>query len=102
MSTGGLLAGRGGGTYNRAHAGRFVRPEGFVRTRSLRSAALLLAAAAVLSASVAFAQLKPPATAGSTPRSLEPPADVLVASGPAPDLILLYTGDVIGYVEPCG
>jgi hypothetical protein len=29
--------------------------------------------------------------------------DALVPSGgPAPDLFLIYTGDVIGYVEPCG
>jgi hypothetical protein len=26
----------------------------------------------------------------------------LVASGQTPDLMLLYTGDVIGYVDPCG
>ena len=26
----------------------------------------------------------------------------LIAEGSPPDLILLYTGDVIGYVGPCG
>ena len=26
----------------------------------------------------------------------------LIASGDSPDLFLLYTGDVIGYIEPCG
>ena len=26
----------------------------------------------------------------------------LVAPGEAPDLVLLYTGGVVGYVEPCG
>ena len=26
----------------------------------------------------------------------------LIASGDTPDLLLLYTGDVIGYVDPCG
>lgn len=26
----------------------------------------------------------------------------LVPDGPAPDLFLVYTGDVIGYVDPCG
>ena len=26
----------------------------------------------------------------------------LIADGPPPDLMLLYTGDVIGYVGPCG
>ena len=25
-----------------------------------------------------------------------------IAEGPAPDLFLLYTGDVIGHIEPCG
>lgn len=32
------------------------------------------------------------------------PADAgpLVAEGPEPDLFLLYTGGVAGYVEPCG
>ena len=30
-------------------------------------------------------------------------SNTLVRSdGPAPDLFLVYTGDVIGYVEPCG
>ena len=26
----------------------------------------------------------------------------LIAEGPPPDLILLYSGDVIGYLGPCG
>lgn len=26
----------------------------------------------------------------------------LIAAGEAPDLFLLYTGDVIGYLDPCG
>lgn len=26
----------------------------------------------------------------------------LVPGGPPPDAFLLYTGDVIGYVDPCG
>ena len=25
-----------------------------------------------------------------------------ITDGPAPDLFLLYTGDVIGHIEPCG
>jgi hypothetical protein len=39
---------------------------------------------------------------------LHPPAPAqtkksgLVAGGEAPDLIMLYTGDVIGYIDPCG
>ena len=26
----------------------------------------------------------------------------LIAGGAPPDLILMYTGDVIGYIDPCG
>lgn len=26
----------------------------------------------------------------------------LVSEGATPDLILVYTGDVIGYIDPCG
>jgi hypothetical protein len=36
------------------------------------------------------------------PLSLNLPEGALVAPGPAPDLELLYTGDVIGYLEDCG
>lgn len=42
------------------------------------------------------------AQAPAAGRSLEPPGGALVAPGPAPTLTLLYTGDVIGYVEDCG
>jgi hypothetical protein len=38
----------------------------------------------------------------SIPRSLDVPGGSLVAAGPAPELDLLYTGDVVGYIEPCG
>jgi hypothetical protein len=34
--------------------------------------------------------------------STSPPPGALVAPGNPPDLTLLYTGDVIGYVDPCG
>ena len=30
------------------------------------------------------------------------PAQGLIQTGPPPDLFLLFTGDVIGYVDPCG
>ena len=30
------------------------------------------------------------------------PAQGLIRTGPAPDLFLLFTGDVIGYIDPCG
>lgn len=41
------------------------------------------------------------ATPAAEPRSVAPPPG-LVPGGPAPDVFLLYTGDVIGYVDPCG
>jgi hypothetical protein len=28
--------------------------------------------------------------------------DALIDGGPAPDLVMFYTGDVIGYLGPCG
>ncbi len=31
-----------------------------------------------------------------------PEAKGLIAGGRPPDLLLMYTGDVIGYVDPCG
>ena len=47
-----------------------------------------------------------PAPAGAAPApapvGLDPPAGALVPTGPAPDLVVLYSGDVIGYVDPCG
>lgn len=37
------------------------------------------------------------------PAAPAPPASKgLIAGGRAPDLLLMYTGDVIGYVDPCG
>jgi hypothetical protein len=35
-------------------------------------------------------------------RSLEIPPGTVVVPGTTPDLLFLYTGDVIGYVDPCG
>ncbi len=29
-------------------------------------------------------------------------AQGLVEDGPAPSMFLIYTGDVIGYIDPCG
>ena len=34
--------------------------------------------------------------------SFRPPRGAMIAPGPSADLTLLYTGDVIGYVDPCG
>ena len=44
---------------------------------------------------------QPPATAPQ-PRSFAPPPGALIAPGASPHLILLYTGNVIGYIDPCG
>jgi hypothetical protein len=52
-----------------------------------RSASILLLAPALLAAVALWA----------------PPADgTLVPEGGAPDLVVLFTGDVLGYIEPCG
>jgi hypothetical protein len=42
------------------------------------------------------------AVALATPVAAQQPAGALVTSGPAPEFFLLYTGDVIGYLTPCG
>jgi hypothetical protein len=48
----------------------------------------------VLSAVITLpAQLPVPAQTGESG---------LIAGGSRPDLILAYTGDVIGYIDPCG
>ena len=44
----------------------------------------------------------PPPAAPKVPRTLDVPDGALVAAGKAPELELLYTGDVIGFIEPCG
>ncbi len=48
------------------------------------------------------AQPAVPADAPRVPRTLDVPDNALVAAGKAPQLDILYTGDVIGYIEPCG
>ncbi len=55
---------------------------------------------ALLIAGIATAQAPPGAP--KVPRTLDVPAGALVAPGPAPELELLYTGDAIGFIEPCG
>ena len=63
---------------------------------------------AILIAGIVAAQSPPPAApplppaAPSIPRSLDVPDGALVAAGGAPVLNVLYTGDVIGFIEPCG
>jgi hypothetical protein len=74
--------------------------------KQVAAVALLL-----LSGGVALAQSPAPpggARAASpvggavVPRSLDVPDGALVAPGKAPELDLLYTGDVLGYIDPCG
>ena len=52
---------------------------------------------ALLVAGLALAQPAPPASV-----SLEPPPGALLAPGSAPSLAFFTTGDVIGYLDPCG
>ncbi len=42
------------------------------------------------------------ALAAATVVSAQGPPGGLIQSGKPPELLLLYTGDVIGYLEPCG
>ena len=67
------------------------------RSRALLPVAVLVAGIA----GIAGAQA-PPAAAPTIPRTLDIPNGALVAPGVAPELDLLYTGDVIGFLEPCG
>jgi len=53
----------------------------------------------LLAVSAVAAQTVPGAEVALT---LDLPEGALLAPGPAPDLELLYTGDVIGYLEDCG
>jgi hypothetical protein len=43
-----------------------------------------------------------PSSVPSTTAQGTASAAPLVPEGPAPDLAILYTGNVVGYVEPCG
>ena len=61
--------------------------------RTVRLFTLSLAAIGTIAAQTA---------APEVPLSLDLPEGALLAAGPEPDLEILYTGDVIGYVEDCG
>ena len=76
-----------------------------------RSFSRWLLPAAVVAAGIAVAAPPPapPAQPGAAPavapnvgRPLDVPDGALVAAGKAPEVDVLYTGDVIGYLEPCG
>lgn len=65
--------------------------------------AVAILIAGVVSAEVAQEKLGAAAAPPTiVPRSLSVPEGALVAPGAAPELELLYTGDVIGYIEDCG
>ena len=69
-----------------------------------RTAALtipLLTALMALTFAVARQEVRQEGAAPPSPDQAQE-AGPLVAEGPAPDLTLLYTGGVVGYVEPCG
>ena len=70
-----------------------------------RSSARWMLPAAALLTGLAVAQV-PTApgspAAPSVPRTLNVPDGALIAAGPAPELDLLYTGDVVGFIEDCG
>src|SRR5580765_5504712 len=65
---------------------------------SRRSIPGWLVTSSVLIATVAFAQAPPK----EIPRTLDVPDNGLIAPGKAAEVDLLYTGDVIGYLEDCG
>ncbi len=67
----------------------------------LRSRLRWMLPVAILLAGFAVAQAPPPA-APAVARTLNVPDGALVAAGKAPEIDMLYTGDVIGYIEPCG
>lgn len=62
-----------------------------------------LVGAAALAAAAGWVATEQAAPAPSQPpRSLAIPGGALMAPGSPPDLTILYTGDVVGYLEPCG
>jgi hypothetical protein len=61
------------------------------------------AALAVIVAIVASpAALAQTSTAPPPQQSFKPPPGALIAPGDTPQLTLLYTGNVVGYLDPCG
>jgi hypothetical protein len=75
---------------------------------SPRSALKWMLPVATVIVGIAAAQAPPPAAPVPTPavvaspRTLDVPDGALVAAGKPPEIDVLYTGDVIGYIEPCG
>lgn len=60
---------------------------------------VLAAAATLMLAGNALAQAPPPAAA---PAATAASSQGLVVPGRSPELEILFTGDVVGYLEPCG
>jgi len=65
------------------------------------TAALVVAASVAVAAPPAQTEIAP-ATAPAPAEGNDPARRALIAAGDPPDLFLLYTGDVIGYVDSCG
>jgi hypothetical protein len=71
-------------------------------------ATTLLVALAAGGATAPEGRAKPVASAAADPnlsgsvRSVRAASPPLVAPGPPPDIVILFTGRVIGFVEPCG
>ena len=64
---------------------------------------MLMGVLLVATLSLAVAQRKPqPSTPDPVAPDSTTPRRALIASGETPDLFLIYTGDVIGYLDPCG
>jgi len=67
--------------------------------RLLLASRVALAAAALSAALLASGQSAVPNGMGE---SFRQPPGALVAPGRAADLSILHTGDVVGFVDPCG
>ena len=61
---------------------------------------LLGCAIAAAASSTSWSQTSDPGAVEPAPTAESRRA--LIAPGESPDLFLLYTGDVIGYLDPCG
>ena len=73
------------------------------KNRSPRLGVLLAAVAITLSAA-SWVWVEETAAQEASPVEVaaETSPRALIADGNPPDLFLLYTGDVIGYLDPCG
>jgi hypothetical protein len=67
-------------------------------------ATLVGCALGVALSTLSWAESNPTKVGATTgqPAPRAPGKSALVASGDVPDVFLLYTGDVIGYIDPCG